>query len=209
MNLSFLFLPAVEKSIEAVLKMDPDTRGRLASINGKSIRVNISSPAVSLLLSVAEGRVLLALPDDNDGLDPDLTISGSIASLRSLLDGNDAVYTGDVGIEGDIGTSGQLKQILVLLDPDWQDALSPYLGDGLTHRLDMAQADLGRWLRRTREGVRQNTSEYLQEEVEVLAPNSEVQLFCAVVDDTRAAADRLTARVQRLEAARDTQREES
>lgn len=204
MNLSYILLPLVEKSIEAVLRIDPDTRARLSTIEGKSIRINISSPPGSLLLNVSEGRVHLAQPDDNDGLDPDLTISGSLASLRSLLDANDAVYTGQVSIDGDIGTSGRLKQILSQVDPDWQEAVSPYLGDTLTHRLDMAQTNFSRWLRRTRESMRQNTGEYLQEEMELLAPNSEVQHFCIEVDETRAAADRLTARVQRLESARNT-----
>lgn len=205
MNLPFPLLLTLEKSIETLLAMDPDTRERLRAIDGKTLRVNVKAPSLSLLLSVNDGRVQLLQPDEHEEIESsaDTTISGSLADLRSLLDGNQAVYSGDVLIEGDIGTSQELKQIIGKIDPDWQDAISPYLGDGLTHRLDMAQARLGRWLERTRTGARLNGRDYLQEELELLAPNTEVDWFCEQVDDIRANVDRLAARLQRLEAARD------
>jgi len=205
MNLPFPLLLTLEKSIETLLAMDPDTRERLRAIDGKTLRVNVKAPSLSLLLSVNDGRVQLIQPDEHEEIESsaDTTISGSLADLRSLLDGNQAVYSGDVLIEGDIGTSQELKQIIGKIDPDWQDAISPYLGDGLTHRLDMAQARLGRWLERTRTGARLNGRDYLQEELELLAPNTEVDWFCEQVDDIRANVDRLAARLQRLEAARD------
>lgn len=203
MNLPFPITLALEKAIEAVLRLDPETRQRLTSIDGSVVRINITAPATSVMLIVVDGKVQLSPPDDADGLDAsaDTTITGSVLALRSLLNGNDAVYKGDVTIEGDVGTSQQLKQILSLLDPDWQDAVSPFLGDSVTHRLDRAQTQLGRWLQRSRHSFDLNTSEYLQEEIELLAPNAEVDSFCEEVDELRAASDRLEAHVQRLEAA--------
>lgn len=205
MNLPFPLLLALEKSIETLLKMDPETRERLGAVDGKTLQVNVSAPSVSLLLSINDGCVQLMHPDTSEDIESsaDTTISGSLADLRSLLNGNEAVYSGDVLIEGDIGTSQQLKQIIAKIDPDWQDAISPYLGDGLTHRLDMTQARLGRWIERTRSSARMNGRDYLQEELELVAPNSEVEWFCEQVDDLRANVDRLAARLQRLEAARE------
>ncbi|MFK7995091.1 MAG: SCP2 domain-containing protein [Granulosicoccus sp.] len=206
MNLPFPIALALEKAIDAVLRMDPETCARLATINGCVVRVNITAPTISILMTVVDGRVFLAQPDDMNTLEKsaDTTITGSLKALRSLLDGNDALYKGDVLIEGDIGIGQQLKQIAAQLDPDWQDAVSPYLGDSLTHRLDTAQSRLAGWLKRSRHSFDQNTSEYLQEEIELLAPNSEVQVFCREVDELRASADRLAARVQRLENATQT-----
>ena len=60
---------------------------------------------------------------------------------------------------------------------------------------------MGHWLERTRASLQQNTSEYLQEEAEVLAPNAAVCDFCTEVDEVRAAADRLEARLRKLERA--------
>ncbi|MFK7859109.1 MAG: SCP2 domain-containing protein [Granulosicoccus sp.] len=203
MNLPFPITLALEKAIDAMLRMDPETRERLAALDGCVIRVNVTSPPVTTLLTVVDSKVFLAQPDDTNGPDPhtDTTITGSLSALHSLLDGNDAVYKGEVQIAGDIGVSQQLKQIVAQLDPDWQDAVSPFLGDSLTHRLDRAQSRLSAWLRRSRDSFDQNTSEYLQEEVELLAPNGEVHHFCREIDELRAAADRLDARVYRLETA--------
>jgi ubiquinone biosynthesis protein UbiJ len=203
MNLPFPVLLGIEKAIEAVLRLDEPTRTRLAELDGKTIQVNLSSPNLSLLLSVVGSAVHLsqAEPDTGEvmGITADATISGSLSALRSLIDGNDAIYTGKVTLEGDIGVGQSLKQLLAQLDPDWQDAVSPVLGDGLTHRLDMAQTGFFAWLGRTRTAASSNTSEYLQEELELLAPNSLVRGFCEEVDELRSAADRLEARLKRLE----------
>ena len=201
MKLPLPLLITAEKAIAAVLRMDPDTQSRLSAIDGKVVQLNVVSPQFSVVVSVADGHISLDQPvsDDPDGVTADTTISGSLRDLRSLIDSNDALYKGAIRIEGDIGVSHQLKQIVSQLDPDWQDAVSPYLGDGITHRLDMVQSGFTRWLKRTGEALRMNTSEYLQEEAELLAAESQVRVFSEDVDEVRAAADRLDARVRQLE----------
>ena len=188
----------LEQSIEALLKLDPESREKLSSLDGKLIRVNVTSPPLSVTLSVADGKVYVV----GDANTPaDTTISGSLSALRSLAGGNDAVYRGDVTLEGDLGAGQQLKEIMAGIDPDWEEIISPLVGDTLAYRLGAAGRQLGNWLERTRASLHQNTSEYLQEEAEVLAPNSAVREFCNEVDEVRAAADRLEARLRRLERA--------
>jgi ubiquinone biosynthesis protein UbiJ len=189
---------AVEQGIEALMKLDPESRDRLAALDGKLIRINVTAPALSVTLSVVEGRVYVVGGVEEDS-PADTTITGSLAALCSLTSGNDAVYRGEVSIEGDIGVGQQLKAVLAGLDPDWEEFISPLVGDSPAHWLGTNGRQLRAWLSRTRSAMQQNTSEYLQEEAEVLAPNSEVHAFCAEVDELRAAADRLDARVQRLE----------
>ena len=202
MNLPFPVALALEKAINAVLSLDPETCERLESIDGCVVRINVTRPTLAVMLAVADGKIFLSQVDNTSGADPDadVVITGSLLALRSLLDGNDAVYTGDVTIEGDIGISQNLKQIVARVDPDWQDAISPYLGDTLTHRPDRAQSRFADWVQRSGSSARSNTSEYLQEEIELLAPNAEVHDFCRQVDTLRADADRLAVRIQRLEA---------
>lgn len=187
---------AIEKAIEALLVLDPDTRSRLAAIDGKLIRIVVSAPAVSLALSINDGKVYVVGEADDAA---DTTIRGSAAALRSLSAGNDALYRGEVSIEGDLHTGQQLKEILADLDPDWEEFLAPLLGDALTHRLGSLSRNLGNWLNRTRDSLRQNTHDYLQEETDMLVAETQVRHFCSEVDELRAAADRLEARVRRLE----------
>ena len=204
MKLPLPLLITAEKAIAAVLRMDPDTQSRLSAIDGKVIKLNVVNPQFAILISVADGHISLDQPlidehDEGDSVTADTTISGSLSDLRSLMNSNDALFTGAVKIEGDIGVSHQLKQIVAKLDPDWQDAVSPYLGDGITHRLDVLQSGFTRWLKRTGEALRMNTGEYLQEEVELVAAESQVRVFSEDVDEVRAAADRLDARIRQLE----------
>ena len=190
---------AIERAINAVLKLDPDASQRLIPLNGKVIAINVTQPTVSVVLSIVDQQVHLI-----GGLDTpaDTTLSGSLSALRSLSSGNDALYQGEVRIEGDIGVGQQLKELASTLDPDWEEFLSPLFGDTLVHQLALASQGLSSWFERTHSAMKQNTSEYLQEEAELVAPNSEVQAFCNDVDQVRAAADRLEARVKRLSSMR-------
>ncbi|ASJ70153.1 ubiquinone biosynthesis accessory factor UbiJ [Granulosicoccus antarcticus] len=188
----------LEQTIEVLLKLDPETRERLETLDGKLIRVNVTSPPMSVTVSVTDGRVYVVADATEVA---DTTISGSLAALRSLPGGNEALYRGEVTLEGDLGAGQELKQIIAGIDPDWEELVSPLVGDTLAYRLGTAGRHLGAWLERTRSSLQQNTSEYLQEEAELLAPNSEVRDFCNQIDDVRARADRLEARLRKLERA--------
>lgn len=186
---------AIERGIEAALSLDPDTRQRIHCIDGKVIKLCISSPQITLALSIVDGRVYVIGADDEQA---DTTITGSLRALRSLTQDNGALYKGEVLIEGDIGLGQTLKEVLGALDPDWEELISPFIGDLLAHRIGVQRQRLSAWFARTESAFKQNSSEYLQEESEILAPNSQVRAFCAEVDELRAASDRLEARVRKL-----------
>jgi len=187
---------AIEQGIEAMLRLDPETRDRLADLEGKLIAVQFVEPSLEFVVSVVSKRVNVIGKIDTPA---DVTLTGSVSAFRSLSKGNDAIYKGDIKIEGDIHIGQQLKEIIAQLNPDWEEILSPVLGDTVVHQLAIASQSLSSWFSRTRSSFEQNTSEYLQEEVELLAPNSEVRDFCLNVDASRAAVDRLDARIKRLE----------
>lgn len=186
---------AIEKGVETLLRLDPDTRQRVSAIDGKVVKFRVSSPEFAVALSVVDGKAFVLGGDDEPA---DTTISGSLQALRSLTQGNDALYRGDVLIEGDIGIGQTLKEIAGALDPDWEELLSHVVGDSLAHHLGIQGNRFSEWFARTESTFKQNSSEYLQEEAEVIAANSQVRAFCADVDELRAASDRLDARVRRL-----------
>ncbi|NND92502.1 MAG: hypothetical protein HKN42_16705 [Granulosicoccus sp.] len=186
----------IEQAIEALLTIDPDTRERLSVIEDKLVRVRVSSPAITVTLSVTNGCVYVVGDDD---VAADTTISGSLAALRSLSRGNESLYRGEVTVDGDVATGQQLKEIIAGLDPDWEELISPLLGDSLTHRFGQAGRQFGGWVARTRSALQRNTSDYLQEEVSLVAPDCAVHAFCQEVDLLRADADRLEARVRLME----------
>jgi ubiquinone biosynthesis protein UbiJ len=187
---------AIEQGIQALLRLDPDTRDRLGRLEGKLIAVNVVQPNLEFVISVVDKRVNIIGQLDTPA---DTSLTGTLSAFKSLSSGNDALYKGEVKIEGDLHIGQELKEIVAKLDPDWEEFLSPMLGDTLVHQLAIASQSISSWLSRTRSSLEQNTSEYLQEEAELLAPNSEVHVFCLDVDAIRASADRLDARIKRLE----------
>ena len=195
MSIPLPLVIAIEQGIEAALRLDPDTHQKLQAINGKVVKICVSSPRFTVALSVVDGKVHVIGGDDEQA---DTTISGSLGALRSLAQNNDALYRGDVAIEGDIGLGQTLKEIIGSLDPDWEELISPFIGDSLAHRLGVQRLRFSAWFARTESTFKQNAGEYLQEEVEILAPNSQVRTFCTEVDELRAASDRLEARVKKL-----------
>ena len=191
---------ALERAIETVLRLDPGTRARLGALDGRLVRFEVAAPDIDVVIGIVDGRV--NVPGRHDG-EVDATVSGSLAALRSLATSNEALYRGDVRIDGDLSVGTALRDVVTGLDVDWQEALSPVLGDALTHRLGRAADALGTWLTRSRGAMRDNARDWLEDEAELVATASEVARFAAGVDETREGVDRLEARLRVLERAAD------
>jgi len=190
---------AIEQGIATVLRLDPHTKDALSAIDGKVVRVEVISPALVFHLIILDGEV-----DVNGSFDaePDTTISGSASNLLSLRRKNDALYSGDVKITGDMGTGEKLRHILSNIDIDLEEIIAPITGDTIAHQLGRFGSQFGAWFSDTSNSLKSNSSEYLQEEAQLLAPNSEINRYCSEVDELREVADRLDARIKQLENAK-------
>lgn len=199
MDLPIPFAFAIQQGINTVLRLDPHTKDALSDIEGKVIRVEVTAPALSFHLIVLDGAVDVEGAFDAEA---DTTITGSAGDLLSLRQKNDAIYTGDVKITGDTSTGEKLRSIINGLEVDLEELVAPITGDAVAHRLGLFGAQVGAWLKDTSSSLKTNTSEYLQEEVELTAPNSEVKRYCSEVDEARELYDRIDARVSVLEKAK-------
>jgi len=176
----------MEQGIDTLLRLDPITRQRLALIDARVIRVVVSSPPLEVTAVVTEGRVSVATEHDDE---VDLTVTGSLAALRSLAGSQDALHTGDVTITGDLRVASHLREILSGIDPDWQELVSPVIGDTATHKLERAARDALQWVSRTRDSFAEDTHDYLVDEVSRLGLLRHVFVLSPtrwVSDETRA-----------------------
>lgn len=187
---------AIEQGIATVLRADPHTKDSLAAIEGKVIRVNVTTPALVFHLIILDGEVDVEGQFDAE---PDTTISGSATDLLSLRGKNDALYTGAVKITGDLSTGEHLRNLIMNIEFAVEEVIAPITGDAIAHQLGRFGSQLSAWVADTSQSLKTNTSEYLQEEVEILAPNSEVVRYCSEVDELREHADRIAARLIQLE----------
>lgn len=187
---------AIQQGIATVLRMDAHTRDSLTTIEGKVIRVEVTAPVLVFHLIILDGEVDVEGQFDAT---PDTTITGSATDLLSLRSKNDALYTGAVKISGDMSTGEHLRNIVMNIEFDAEEVIAPITGDAIAHQIGRFGSQLSGWLAGTSQSLKINTSEYLQEEAEILAPNSEVARFCSEVDDLREYVDRIDARLSQLE----------
>ena len=199
MSLPLPITVALEQLINRALKLDEETRARLDEVNGKVVQLNITTPIPALVtFSITDRHVYVSGHHDGD---VDTTIKGSLSSLQSLMRNNDAIHRGEASIEGDIATGNALKGMASSLDIDWEEQISPLVGDTVAHQLGVASRKLASWFERTSQSMKANTREYLEEEVEFVAPANMLRHFADSVDDMQSGVDRLEARLKQLEKA--------
>ena len=110
-------------------------------------------------------------------------------------------------ISGDAEIAARYRELLELARPDWEEELSRLVGDLPARRVSLAARAALSWARGFARTARANVAEYLQEESRALVSKPEVEEFLAQVDALRETADRVEARIARLERRLDGRRE--
>ncbi len=195
-------LAAAESVVNRVLALDPEGAARLAPVEGRVLRVELTGFGTRVYVVPGEQQLFLFGSYDAP---PDCVVRGSPAALLGMVlaeHREDAVFAGAVSIDGDNRLAQVLGEVFRGLDIDWEEQLSKLLGDTLAHRV-MNRARAGeRWAGRSSDIARQNLREYLQEEALVLPSRQEMDDFLGSVDRLRDDVERLAARVERLERGR-------
>ncbi|WP_207060626.1 SCP2 domain-containing protein [Motiliproteus sp. SC1-56] len=186
----------LEVAIRAAVRRDPRAQKRLASLEGRRIRVDLRVPALSLVLAPHGEGIDLSSPGEEA---VDCTLEGGVADLLQVLMDENKAFGKGIRISGDSQLALDLKRCLQELDLDWEGFLGDHLGDLAAHSLAGLVRDGLDWGRRSRESLLDDLDNYLHEELRTLPPREELNGFYSQVDRLRLAADRLQARVQRLQ----------
>ena len=198
MSVHNVFTAAIEAAFNAYLDLDPETAARLESMSGKVIGIEITDLGITFYIFPVQNR-LSVLPE-YDG-EPDAVVVGSsIALARTGLraDSGEVVSSSSVKISGDMELGKEFFDVLTSLEVDWEEQLSHYVGDIPAHQIGNIFRELRAWTRRTRTSLKQNLTEYLQEENRIVPTRLEVEHFLDDVDTFRSDVDRLQAKVDRL-----------
>jgi ubiquinone biosynthesis protein UbiJ len=189
---------AVEPVFESALALDDAARGRVERLEGKVLEIHVTGLDWHIHLVPAAGRLLLT---DDPETPPAATIAGPPASLAMLATtgGTQVLFGGSLHVRGDVQVAKAYKRLFDTLDPDWEEALARVMGDIPAHETARLLRAAG--TRATRIGTdrRADLRAWLIDEMEALPARAEVDDWMDAVDRLRADADRLAARVQRLE----------
>ena len=191
-------LVPLQASLNRNIGMSTPARELARELDGR--RVVIHSPDIGLDLSFAFAEEVVQLSTATaEGAD--CAIKGSPLTLLRLAGKSPeaAFRDGSAQIEGDALVGQAFQRFLGFARPDWEEELSRFIGDTAAHQLVRGLEGLMSWGRQSAETMALNTAEYLQEESRDLPSSAEAQHFMADVDKLREEADRLEARLSKLE----------
>ncbi len=184
--------------INRQIKATTPARELCAELDGKVIAVRVKDTALAMYFCICPDEI--ALFGDFDG-EPDVIIGGSILTLARLAGttGEEALRRGSLELTGDAEVAQAFQKLLGYGKPDIEEELSGIIGDVAAHRLGELARSVGNWGREAGSTLRQNISEYLQEERRDVPSRYEIEAFTRHVDALRDDVARFEARLRRLE----------
>jgi ubiquinone biosynthesis accessory factor UbiJ len=220
------WLAAVEALLNRGVHASMQATALARRLGGTVLRLEIEGMA-SIRISLVRGRLSLTGAGsslDSEADEPaDATISGSPLALLRLAGATGLGRTTDLGrttggradmprgavrvpargagavVSGDAEIANSYRELLALARPDFEEELSRLIGDVPARRLSQFALKTVEWARGARRTAGENIAEYLQEESRDLVNKPELEEFLHGVDTLRETADRVDARIGRLE----------
>jgi ubiquinone biosynthesis protein UbiJ len=193
------WLAAVEALLNRGVHASMQATALARRLDGTALLLDIEGMA-AIRLNVVRGRLALtgagSSLDSEAGEPADASISGSPLALLRL-----AGATGGRGavVSGDAEIANSYRELIALARPDFEEELSRRIGDVPARALSQFALKTVEWARGARRAARENIAEYLQEESRDLVNKTELDEFLQGVDTLRETADRVDARIARLE----------
>jgi len=188
-------------SAEALLNRCIDSSAQALKLarllQGASLQIDIEG-ITRIRTSTHQGRLVLAAGDDSAA---DAVISGTPAALLHLFKGGANREPGRPAaqIRGDAEIANRYRELFMLARPDPEEELSRWIGDLPARRVSLFARRALEMARRAGRTAGENIAEYLQEEGRDLVNRTELEEFLRGVDALRETADRIDARLARLE----------
>ncbi len=173
-----------------------------AELEDRVFAVRVKDTALAMYVTVGPGEIFLA---SEYGDDPDVVISGTLLSLARFAgpEGDQTIRDGAADVTGDEQLALKFQDMLRYGRPDLEEELSGVVGDVVAHTVGEFARRVGRWGKEARSTLRQNVSEYLQEESRTVPSRYETDVFRKQVETLRDDVARFEARLKRFEAERE------
>ena len=189
----------VNRTSGMLLDLDPDTRDRLAGLQGKVLCIELTVPIMTIFMVPTEQGVSLIGQCEQE---PDVTLRGTALSFMQLGAGgleSGALSRGKITVEGDAETGQAFQRILSQMDIDWEELVSRYIGDTPARKLGNVVRGLGYWAAESAALSKKNIAEYFQEERRILATEVGMNRFQQEVEELRSDVDRIEQRLVKIE----------
>jgi len=195
-----IFAAMLESAVNHLLELDDESPVRMDRLEGRMLQLDIEDIGITLYVAFNGGRVEVGTRSKHE---PDTVISGSPVALFTMAAPEQLDHWGAPGsrvnITGDANLARDLERLFSRLDPDWEGRISRIFGDVWGHQIATGLRAGVEQARETAENAGTMFSEYLEQNLAPVIRSEELEDFAAGVDATRRRADRLEARLRRLE----------
>jgi len=190
----------LETSSQKILSTDPASLERLSKLDGKLIAIEIKKLNFTLYLRIESSNIVFeSAPESEQDIDVKLKAKPSTL-LKISRDGieNAELEKGELEIEGDAITGQRFASVMTALDIDWEELLSEKVGDVPARMFFDFFEKASQWHQQNSQTMKQNLSEFLVEEAQIVAHPIQVNNFVEGVDTLRNDTARLEARLNQL-----------
>lgn len=181
-----------ERSLNHLLAQNPGATTLLSQHAGQHVRLDLGFKQLDFVIS-ADGQLI-----ESPVAIPDATLRATSSVLMQLpFLGREAMRHAEYS--GDAALLQTLNQVFHEVRWDIEAELVPLVGDIAAHRIATAGKSALHMLRQAGHALQTSGSEYVVEEIALLARKSDVARYCAQVDTLVDDAARFEARLARLE----------
>lgn len=191
---------ALERALNHAVALDPDTRQRLATLDGRHLDVHLDGPGLALSIRV-DGEHLRVGPPAAEA-PPGLKVRATPGSLLAMAlrhGGDDGhIAPGRVEIAGDAELARRLEKLAQRYQPDLEEAFTRSVGDVLGVPMARAFSAALTHLRRSAGHGVEDAADWLRDEAQLAVAPAQMDAFLDQVDLLRERSERLDARLTRL-----------
>lgn len=187
----------LESVVNKYIALDPEGLQNLAALKGKVLCVDVLGLNKQYYVFPEDERVLLKTEYEGE---PDTTIKGMPSALLKLsmqADTAPLMLSGEIEIIGDVRLGREFKKCLSNLNIDWEEHLSTLVGDVAANLAFNVFKQFSSWTKKTSSSLKDDVSEYLQEESRDVVSGAELNSFTSRVDQLRDDVDRIAAIIKR------------
>jgi len=201
MSFNQLSASTLQTIARRLLSLDVEAKNKLRDFEDKIIHLQVTNLDLDFYFSFIAGELFISDQLQNDTDETSASISGHLNAFIAAATADhsaDAIFKGELHFSGEINTAKQFQQFAQSLNIDWQEPFAKAFGDPVGHSIATGLQNFSGWLFNSADSLRQDISEYLQEEARVTPTDCEQQHFFEQVDQLRSRADRINARITQV-----------
>lgn len=191
-------LKPMEKTINSILLLDPESKARLHRLAGKVVSIELLPLHFKYYCLFTEHKIELLM---ETGLPVDTELTGTPLQMMGVMlakNHRQQFFADDVTINGDAEVGQQVIELFDDLQIDWEEHLAKIIGDVPTQHISEFIKSVKDWFKDTDQSFARNVSDYVHEEKQWLPGQEELGDFFNDIDTLRMDVDRMEARLNQL-----------